>query len=389
MPNYNIISSDSHLEVRPESWHHRVPEEYRSRAPRIIRQSDGGDAFLIEGVGPTENPQDLFAGKTPQQWKPFQLRYDETAGTGSAEQRIKEQDIDSVDAEILFPSQVGGPSLWRNIADDKVYKAMIRGYNSWVIEEYCATNPDRLIGLGVIPWTNVEDALEELNFCKKAGFKGVCLGVYPSAKNYPSPEDDKFWAAALEMKMPLTIHVSLNRSGPRAGQPLIKWPKEPPELIRKIGRRSLLDRVYRYGLDPAVTPSQMVISGLFDRFPDLKFFQAETHIGWLPFWLESADLQYNRNIHWTQEYLGYEPLKRLPSEYVRDHFYWSLQGEVHGIQKLRHDIGVDKLLWATDFPHIECEYPHSQDAIKEEFAGVPEAEKKAMLVGNAIKFFNL
>lgn len=389
MPQYNVISSDSHLEVRPQSWHHRVPEQFRDRAPRVIRQTNGGDAFLIEGVGPTENPQDLYGGKTPQTWKPFLLNYDEVAGTGSAEQRLREQDIDGVDAEILFPSQVGGPSLWRNISDDTVYKAIVRGYNEWLAEEYCATNPQRLIGLGVIPWTNVDDAIEEMNYCLKLGLKSVSVGVFPSGKGYPTPEDDKFWAAAVDQNVPLCIHVSFNRGGSRANHPKFKYPKETPEIMSMIGRRTLIDRVSRYGLDPALTPTQLTLAGVFDRFPTLKFFQAETHIGWLPFWLESADLQYERNFYWSQQYLGVERLARMPSEYIKDHFYWSLQGERHGIHHLRHDLGVDKLMWATDFPHIESDFPHSQEIILEEFAGVPEDEKRMMLAGNAIKYFHL
>jgi predicted TIM-barrel fold metal-dependent hydrolase len=390
MPEYRVISSDSHLEVKPETWAHRIPEKWREHGPRVIRQADGGDAFMIEDIGPIENPQDTYAGKTPETWKPFQINYDEVAGTGPPEQRIREQDIDGVDAEILFASQVGGPGLWRRVKDDPIYLSIVQAYNSWLAEEYSITNPDRLIGLGVIPNSNLEDAMSEMQRCLELGLRGIVLSTFPSGNPYPTPEDDKFWQAAVDQKLPVTIHVAF-RGGP-PGSTIFRYPIEPPELMPKLvagSRRSILDRVARYGIDCALTVSQLVLSGLFDRIPDLEIFEAETHVGWLPFWYESADLQYNRNIHWAEQYLGYQRLKRLPSEYIKDHFHWSLQGETFGIQKLRYELGVDKLMWATDFPHIECEYPHSREAIEHEFAGVPKNERHMMLAGNAVNFFHL
>ena len=92
----------------------------------------------------------------------------------------------------------------------------MRAYNDWLGEEYCAVSRDRLIGLGVIPWTNVDDAIAELEHCARLGLKGVNLGVFPSGKSYPTPEDDRFWAAAIDMRMPLTVHVGFDRLGPRA-----------------------------------------------------------------------------------------------------------------------------------------------------------------------------
>ncbi len=121
-----------------------------------------------------------------------------------------------MDAEVLFAAMVAGPVFWRNISHDEVYKAVIRGYNDWLAEEYCAVAPDRLIGMGVIPITNVDDAIAEMEHCKKLGLKGVLLGALPNAKGYPTPEDDKFWAAAIDLDMPVTVHVQFYRTGARA-----------------------------------------------------------------------------------------------------------------------------------------------------------------------------
>src|SRR4029450_10889122 len=179
---------------------------------------------------------DLRAGRTNEPWSPLGVTVDDTAGVGPPEQRLREQDIDLLHAEVLFPNMQVGPRLWRAIKDEDVYCATVRAYNDWLGEDYCAVSRDRLIGLGVIPWTNVEDAIAELEYCKRLGLPGVNLGVFPSGRGYPTPEDDRFWAAAIDLGMPLTVHVSYDRQGPRARQPT---PVRVPE------RRSQGDRQAR------------------------------------------------------------------------------------------------------------------------------------------------
>src|SRR5258707_2250171 len=129
------------------------------------------------------------------------------AGTGSAEMLGMDQDEDWLDAEVLFPAMVAGPVFWRNISHDDPYKAVIRAYNDWLAEEYCAVAPDRLLGMGVIPQTNISDAVAELEHCARQGLRGVLLGNFPSGKDYPTPEYDKFWAAVLATQMYGTAHV--------------------------------------------------------------------------------------------------------------------------------------------------------------------------------------
>ena len=184
MPSdYRLISADGHLEVPPERWVHRVPQKYRDRAPRTVQLPDGGDALLIEGQPLQEaNFLDLRTGRPAGQWQPFGLKVEDAAGTGPPEQRLREQDEDGLDAEVLFPAMVAGPALWRNITHDEVYVAIVRAYNSWLAEEYCSAAPDRLLAMGVIPWTNVDDAIAEMEYCARLGLKGILLGVLPSGR---------------------------------------------------------------------------------------------------------------------------------------------------------------------------------------------------------------
>src|SRR5260370_20171278 len=204
---YRLISSDGHLEVPPERWRQRVPKQLRERAPRTIRLDNGGDGLLIEGLPPLEaNFLDLRAGRPSGQWQPFGLRIEDAAGTGSPQQRVEEQKLDGIDAEVLFPAMLAGPVIWRKINDDDLYRAVVRAYNGWLAEEYCSVARGRLIGIGVIPETNINDAVEELQYCARQGLRGVVLGNFPSGKDYPTPADDRFWAATLDAAIGGTVH---------------------------------------------------------------------------------------------------------------------------------------------------------------------------------------
>ena len=301
-----------------------MPEKYRDQAPRLVRQPDGSDMWMIgDKIKRAAAAADLYGGKGRDAYVPFDGRYEGTPGTGSAEQRIREQERDGIDAEVLFPCQQGGPKFWRRVENNDAYKSIVRAYNSWLAEEYCAADPQRLIGVGILPLgCRLNDVIDELEFCVKAGFKTVLLQGFPSGNAYPSEADDRFWARTLELNMPVSVHVDLDRSGERKG-PLFKYPKESEEIIKKL-THDLVDQVGRFGPqrgNGSIPAVQWVLSGLFDRFPTLRVFFAENQIGWIPFFLQAADVRYDRHHRWAERLLGFKPLNRPPSEYIREYFY--------------------------------------------------------------------
>lgn len=388
---YRYISGDSHLEIDSKHWLDRVPAKYRDYAPQLVRQANGSDAWMIgDQIKRAAAAADLYGGKGRDTYVPFDGRYEGTPGTGSAEQRVSEQDRDGIDAEVLFPSQQGGPKFWRRVEDNDAYKAIVRAYNSWLVEEYCAVNRDRLIGVGILPLdVALDDVIAELEYCAQSGFKTVLLQGHPSGNAYASAADDPFWARALEIKMPISVHVDLDRSGARKA-PLFKYPKESEEIMMKL-THDLVDQVGRFGPvrgNGSIPAVQWVLSGLFDRFPNLKVFFAENQIGWIPFFLQGADVRYDRHHRWAERLLGFKPLSRPPSEYIREHCLWGFQFDRVGVE-LRHKIGVGNLMWGSDFPHQESDWPDSLKIIDKNFAGVPEDEKYKMVCGNAIEFFQL
>ncbi len=382
MAPYTRISGDSHLEVANERWTHRVDPRFRDRAPKTVKLDTGADAALLEDLPPAQNPMDLYGGKGRDVWYPGGQTYESTPGTGSPQQRVQEQERDGLDAEILYPAVVVGPRLWMKVKDDDLQRAIFRGWNAWMGEEYCAEAPDRLFGIGAIPTTGIDDAVAEIEFCKRAGLAGVQLLTFPNGGGKPLLEDDRFWASSLDLQMPVSIHVELARTG-ESGK-LLDYPKHDARLTTELAFQ-----VQRFAARGAGTNAvQLLLSGLFDRFPDLRVMLAETSIGWVPFFLEIADVRYNRHIYWAEHMNGFTPLKAMPSELLNEYFYWGFQQDRSGVD-LRHHLNVDHLVWAADFPHQESDWPDSDEVMKHNFAGVPEEEVYKMTVQNAVNFFHL
>jgi len=382
--DYRYISADSHFESPPEQWIHRVPKQYRDRAPRRVRLSDGRDGLQLEGQRMLYGGTSLYGGMPPETFDPTIMDYDNTPGCGSPEQRLREQDQDGIDAEVLFALYVRN----RNISDRAALIAIVHAFNEYMAEEYCAVDSDRLIAMAVLPNIGVEEDIREMTDCKRMGLKGAWLATYPSGKGFPTPEDDHFWSAALDLDMPVIVHTSFPAHVGSRETPMLKYPREPEgeqrpptDLIQRLARQG----PYHSG---SVEASQLVIASVFERFPKLRIYWAENNVGWLPYFYEQMDHEYSVNCFWAERQLGLPRLKRPPSEYLREQAYWGFFEDHVGV-RLRHEIGVDRMMWSTDFPHIVTRWPNSLKVLESQMAGVPHEEKRKMVAENAIDFFRL
>lgn len=377
---YSVISGDSHLELSPDRWRERVPEPYRDRAPRAVKFPQGGDAVLVERVPLHPVGLSVTGGKPYQEHRLFGVTWEGSAGTGSPEQRLKEQDQDGVDAEVLFSTI--GYRVWRGIRDDATFRAVVHAYNEFLAEEYCPVAPDRLLALGVIPSTGINDAVAELEYCARTGLKGVMLVTYPSGKGFPTGEDDRFWATAIDVHMPITSHQGMNTGS----GPMLQYPRRPQGELDS-GFDDPVSYISHAG--PAATNVlQLALGGVFDRFPKLRIYFAETMLHWIPGYLEQTDDKYARSRYWAEREYGLPQLERPLSEYAREHCYFGFVKDRFGVE-MRHRIGVDHVMWASDFPHAVGDWPNSRAVIQELFEGVPDEERYLMLAGNVVEFFNL
>ena len=177
---YNVISCDGHLEIPPDPWTRHLPEEHKERAPRLVKLREGGEGWIVEGMPMIHNGQNVAAGRAVKVLGGSYWEADGSPvpGTGDAAQRLREQDQDGIDAEVLYPP-VFITRFIENISDKEAYLAMVRAYNTFLAEDYCSVAPDRLIGNAVIPTTGLGDALAEL---ERAGGWGCAPSAWPSSR---------------------------------------------------------------------------------------------------------------------------------------------------------------------------------------------------------------
>lgn len=378
---YKVISADGHIDLNPDVWRHRVAAKWRDRAPKRVKMPNGSDAVVVDGCKPNTIGVTRSVRADRRNLASQIPTFENSAGTGSPEQRVREQDQDGIDAEILF-SQIS--FVLRQATDNDLYLELVRAYNEFLAEEYMAAAPDRLIPMGTIPISGVDDAVRELDHCAKLGLKGVKLDKFPSGRGYPTPEDNKFWAVATDLCIPLTNHNNGNL-GSGKGETAFIYEKEPGSDVHQ---REPFKYFFRFTNDAMTAAMQMTFAGLWDRFPTLQMYWAETMIGWLEYGLWQLDDHYQRYMPMINSGWGLKYLERQPSEYLKVRNYWGFLHDPLGIRR-RECIGYDKLMWGTDFAHAASEWPNSVKVMEQDFAGVPQNEKHAMLVDNVATYFHL
>jgi predicted TIM-barrel fold metal-dependent hydrolase len=361
---YRLISGDSHINEPPDLWQSRVPAQYRARAPRLEHLPEG-DAWILEGaVDPINFGRNAFGGLPPRPNSSW-CRFDEIRRGGyDPAARLAEQDADNVDAEVMYPTPRLSQALFWDREDPEFHLAMIRAYNDW-LSEYCAHAPDRLVGIALAANAGVGGAVEELwRSARLPGLRGVTIGMYPSGELTLSPADDPFWAAAQDLDLSVAIHVSLTTMAPAHAS------------------KYKLTGEFRF-LDAPLRVAEFIYGGVFDRFPGLKLVLAEIDCGWIPYAMEQMDDRYKRQ-HPSER----KDHKLLPSEYFRRNLYYTYITDQYGV-KNRHEIGVDRILWSSDYPHTGTDWPRSWDTINRHFEGVAPEEKQMILAGNAARLYHL
>jgi len=370
MRNYRLVDADTHTLEPPHIWKTWLPKEFQDRAPVVVKDPDGGDAWQFDPAGPL-----MLIGLVTTPGK----RYEDIKWTGSTfdsirascfdgKARLEDMDFDGVDAGFLYPSQRTMFYFMKN-EDRDFHRAGVRAYNDWLAEEFCANDPERLFGLAQMPNLGVDEMIAEMKRCREQGARGVIITTWPSGEDDLLPDDDRFFAAAAGLGMPVSIHINIQRK--RNPRPTL----EGPAAIATMALSGMM------AFPPIMF--ELITSGLFDRYPKLQIIGVETEIGWIPEALEQVD-----NFYWRNRTRTNIDIKRLPSEYFHDHFVCTFIKDAIGVQ-LRHDIGIENMAWSTDFPHHGCDWPYSRKVIAEMFDGVPEEEKFQMICGNAMQLYGL
>jgi len=384
---YRIISADGHTIEPPHMWETYLPKRFHDRMPKLVKDPKGGDAWeLIPGAPPM--PLGLVTsagpwGKRYEELEWYGSTYDNVRpGAFDGKARLVDQDIDGIQAEVLYPSQ-RTMGTFMGQPDDDYHLAGVEAYNQWMHDEFMAVDPTRLIGLYQMPAVDIDLSIAKLKEAKALGYKGAILCAYPSGNPKLSDADDPFWTVAEELRMPIHIHVGLNQAGQRQvgkAREARASQQEVPQFLAKLPDLQTMGGAVAQA---SAFMSEFIYSGMFDRFPELQMVAAEVGAAWVPAMLEHMDDHWWRNRTWTGS-----NLELLPSEYFRRNWVVTFIREPFAMFA-RHWIGVDNLMWSTDYPHHRHDWPYSRRVIEETMAGVPEHEKHAMVCGNAQRLYEL
>jgi predicted TIM-barrel fold metal-dependent hydrolase len=375
---YRIISADGHNLEPPHIWEKYLPRQFAEHAPRLVKDPKGGDAWeFMRGAEPMPIGLVTNAGLWGRRYEEndwFGATYDGIRqGAFDGRARLEEQDIDGIDAEVIYPSQ-RTMQVFMAQPDEALHLAGVQAYNDWLREEFCGADPKRLIGLAQMPAIGVPAAVMAIEAARRAGFKGVIITSCPSGSAAISREDDPFWEAAEALDMPVHIHSLLVPAGARAVAA-----GTAGKTLGKISLEMMGGAVA--GISDAV--ARMIYSEVFDRFPRLKVVLAECGVGWIPHFLEHMDDLWWRNRVWTES-----KLKMVPSHYFARNFMCTFIREPFAVLN-RHSIGVDTMMWSNDYPHHKNDWPYSRRIIDDSFLNVPADEKQKMICGNAATLYKL
>ncbi len=377
--DYTVISADTHLDLTwlpGDMFMQEAPDGIKDKMPHV-RETDKGKRWIIEG-------EDIARAGGFSEYVPGQYHHlDRMAEAGFysgvqegiyrpavAELRIEDQDRDQVNAEVIYGilGIAGGGFSGPGFKDPKVTTAIYDVYNEW-IADFVKAHPQRLGGLACVVSHDPQIAARQVRRAAEIGLKGAEINVGKATKPIYHRDWDPLWAAAAECHMPISFHtLGLNYREP-----------DPSELkdykYIDLGLQFIL-----FQLSGAEFVVSITLSGACERHPDFRFVLGECGIGWLPYVLERTDIEYDDRLF----HLG---LKLKPTEYWRRQGYSTFQQEYVSMDEIDR-IGVDNIMWGSDYPHPDGVYPDSQKAIQEGMGHLQEDVRRKIVCDNAARLYS-
>jgi predicted TIM-barrel fold metal-dependent hydrolase len=367
-----LVSIDDHSIEPPDMYKNHVPAKWQDVAPKIVRNEQGFDEWTFQGNS-TTTPFGMAAtvGWPKEEWgfNPGALS-ELRPGCFDVHERVRDMNANGVLASMCFPTMAGfNARTFTEGADKEVSLVMLRAYNDWHIDEWCAAYPGRFIPLGIVPMWDVDLAVQEIRRISKKGCRAISFLEAPHAQGWPSflsGHWDPMLAALVDENMVLCLHI-----GGASG--LVQLPVEAP-----------LDHQIIIPAQVTMLVAQDLLFGpTLRRFPDLRVALSEGGIGWIPFYLDRIDRHYENQTWLDNDFGG-----KLPSEVFREHFLACYISDPSGLT-MRRQIGIDTIAWECDYPHTDTTWPRSPEAAWSEFqdAGCTEGEIHKITWENASRFF--
>jgi predicted TIM-barrel fold metal-dependent hydrolase len=360
-----MLSSDSHVFEPPSLWLDRVPARLRDIAPRV-EEADDADWWVMQGQRMFKADAGTKAGLRFEGQAALKVDFhysDVREGAYTPAIFLDDNAADGVWGSVVYPSV--GVTLFQ-YHDEAVLGILARAYNEW-IAEFCAHDPNRLRGVAILDAENVAGAVVELERVVADGLRAALITVSPFPGNgYELDRYNPLWEAVAGLGVPLSLHIATDREAEMVGK-----------LYFEAGVTNC---------DGAVRDSlaRMIFSGVFERYPTLRVGAVEFESGWVAHFSERMDYTYTqreRQVGWARFADGV-----IPSDFMRRNVFVSFQEDPVGIH-CRHLIGVDRLLWGSDYPHTESTFPRSQQILDDVLKGVPDDERTRIVRDNTAAIY--
>jgi predicted TIM-barrel fold metal-dependent hydrolase len=298
--------------------------------------------------------------------------------------RNSQQEADGIVAEVVFPNTVPPffPSfvLFAQPPKPEDYEhrlAGIRAHNRWLVE-WCGEFPERRAGIGQIFLNDIDDAIDDARWIKEHGLRGGVLlpNISPDVtwvKPLYDPAYDRLWAELEDLELVVQVH---------GGTGVPDYGPYPAAMLLYINEAPF------YSQRPFV---HFVLSGVFERFPRLKFAMTETGCAWVPPLLKRLDaiIKRIRDTGSTGEirYGEESVLPKSATEYFRQSCWMGVSQPGPADVAARHEIGLERFMWGSDYPHDEGTHPYTREHLRSLFSDTDPAELQQLLAGNAAALY--
>jgi predicted TIM-barrel fold metal-dependent hydrolase len=369
---FRVYDSDTHVNPAAEILEGYVDPGFRPRLAELVPYRLGGSGgfhnyrvatkFYRRILGEAA-PRETFTGRESR-WRGGRMPRPGTQDD-RAENRVKDMDDEGTDVHFLIPgswlSLIGLP-------DPALEVGMIRAYHRHMAD-FCGEFPSRLKGLIVASTRDVAAAVREIREWGNSNWAVAVKPLLPTNMPPDHPDLDPIWRAAAEHDLAIAHHSST-------------W--NPPHYpgYQDLWDNIFLGRMASHPWGAMRFVGSFIGGGIFDRFPSLRMGVLECGFGWLPFWARRMDEQ-------ARYVGGTAPLKQAPSKYLTGgRFFCSIERQEGEdmFNAVTGFLGDDILMYASDYPHSECQFPQSVDNILAWSSLKPDRQKK-LLNDNATRFF--
>ena len=372
-----IVDTDTHIVEPPDLFTSRAPAALKSKVPHVKRDTDGVDRWYVGdrnfgslGGNVIRKDNNKLLGRLA-----FPTLEEAHPGGHLIKPRLQAMDDMGVHAQICFQnSGVTQAGSLMALGDNELALTIIKLYND-AASDWQQESGQRIFTMAHLPFWDQKALMAEARRCADRGLKGFVLPDTPERVGVPSFLDD-YWTPFLELcdaeAIPLNFHLNAAMD-PNA----LTW-----EGFAFEQTLSVVATMFSIG--NAATLGNWMVSGRLDRHPGLKIGLIESGMGWVPFAIEALEHQFDEMLPSKKGLLH-----KRPWDYFRDHFWVTFWFEKVAPKLLLETIGVDKVMFETDFPHPTSLYPGVQAHIVDVLGGYDFGVKKKVLQDNAVGLYKL